>query len=419
MELSVRSAVAGRSRREGAPLFSETIDVCESGGVTVRASGTKIDVHALELRDFHALRAILTWAGLLDEEPVEIACKNCQAPITISPCAALAIGPFVDGELHDPELDTTLDLSTSHQIPKVALGRLKDASELTLSPRTVEEALPLFAALAREELVFTGDIARALGIVTLGDERSPSRIARALAQCSDEAWATVCDLYVAAHYPARLFSIALCPKCGARNDVDAPYEREFPPGVSLVAPPTAEVPRYGGEPLPSFDLFATRARSDARRMFEDEGASDVTLVVEDGVPACDDGGEPLLGAYVPGYAGDMGAPSRSPEITVYFRTFRAIWNEEGPYDWHAELVETIEHELAHHLADLAGGDEVDDAERLEIHEEATRVLGKRAIARDAVRGLGFDMKEFARRTWPIWLIVVIAVVAITLYGGAN
>ena len=410
--------IAARPPSPGAPFFAEAIALFDSGGVTLSADGADVDVHTLELRDFHALRAIVTSVGLLPEEPVEFACKNCQATIVHGASAALPLGPFADRELHDPDLDTTLDLAIAHEIPLISLGRVREARTLMLSPLTVEDAQPLFAALARDVLHITSDVARGMGILALGDERSLPRIARALTLCSDEAWTAVTDLYVAAHYPARLFSIALCTACGARHDVDAPYDREFEPGEGASGVRGAENSPADPAlaPIPAFDAFADRARQIATGTFETEGVEDVSFVVEDGVPAVDDGGEPLLGAYVPGYSGDMGSPSRSSEITVYFRTFRAIWNEEGPYDWDAELVETIEHELEHHLADLAGGDPVDDAERLEIREEAERILGKRAIARDAVRFLGSDLTEFARRTWPIWLLVILTVVGITIYG---
>ena len=408
--------LAPRAPAEDAPLFADAVSLFDSREVTLSADGTPVDVLTLELRDFHALRGIATSVGLLAEEPVEFACKNCQATIVHSASAALALGPFADRELHDPELDTTLDLAMAHEMPPISLGRAREARTITLSPLTVEDAQPLFAALAKDGLQITGEVVVAMGITALGDERSPPRIARALARCDDEAWAAVTDLYVAAHYPARLFSIALCTVCGARHDVDAPYDREFPPAAAQREPGLGAENAASLASMPTFDAFADRARDASTRLFAAEGVDDVSFVVEDGVPAVDDGGEPLLGAYVPGYSGDMDAPSRSPEITVYFRTFRAIWNEEGPYDWDAELVDTIEHELEHHLADLAGGDPVDDAERLEIREEAGRILGRRAIARDAVRSLGGDLTDFARRTWPVWLLVILALLGITIYG---
>jgi hypothetical protein len=275
----------------------------------------------------------------------------------------------------------------------------------------VDDALPLFAALARPELAVTSEVVRAMGVAELGLEKNPARIARALSAASDEAWMAVTDLYLAAHYPPRLFSVALCAKCGARNDVDAPYNREFEPSSADVRPhaPDAEFPE-----LPAFEPFAERARRAAKDAFAREGIDDVVLVVEAGVPAVDDGGEPLMGSYVPGSPGDMEHASRAHEITVYYKTFRAIWDEDGPFDWRAELDETIEHELEHHLAWLAGDDPMDDEEREEIRGEALRVIGKRAVVREGMRSFGEEALDFFRRTWPIWLLLAIATLAVTM-----
>lgn len=408
LHLEARPGAALRVRGDDEALFSEAVAAFESGDVTMRSDGAPITVYALELRDFHALRAILTHAGLLVEEVLEIRCRNCDATIEHAPCAKMPLGPFADRELADPELDAVLELGAAHELPEVRLGRGRaPARAITLGPLTVDAAAPLFRALARPELALTGEIVRAMGILELGAEKNPARIARALATASDEAWGVVTDLYVAAHYPPRLFSIALCPECGARNDVDAPYEREFPPG-SLPSRPAAE-----HAPLPGFEAFAERGRALADALFEEEGLSSVSFVVEGGVPAVDDGGEPLMGAYVPGSPGDMGSPSRAAEITVYYRTFRAIWDEDGAYDWDRELADTLAHELEHHLAYLAGDDPMDDDERAEIEGEALRVLGKRAVVREGVRTLGKDAREFFARTWPVWVLVLVATVIAT------
>ncbi len=408
VHLEAKRGAASRGRADGAALFSEAVASFESGDVAMRVDGTPITVYALELRDFHALRAILTHAGLLAEDEVEIRCRNCDAAIMHRPCKAMALGPFVDRELVDPELDATLELGASHEVPEITLGRRRVANAVTLGPVTVDDAAPLFRALSEPTLAISGDVVRAMGILELGVEKNPARIARALSAASDEAWGAVTDLFLAAHYPPRLFSIALCPKCGARNDVDAPYEREFDPGV-----PDSR-PQEKHDDLPAFEAFAERARLVSEELFAEESVEGVSFVVEGGVPAVDDGGEPLMGAYVPGSPGDMGSPSREPEITVYYRTFRAIWDEDGPYDWDAELVETVAHELEHHLAFLAGDDPMDDDEREEIQDEAMRVLGARAVVRQGVRSLGDDAKDFFVRTWPIWLLVILATAIVTM-----
>jgi hypothetical protein len=137
----------------------------------------------------------------------------------------------------------------------------------------------------------------------------------------------------------------------------------------------------------------------------------VELVVEGGTPAVDDGGEPLLGSYVPPHPGDAGMPSRSPVVTVYYRTFAAMWNEDGAYDWDDELVETIEHELEHHVSFMRGDDPTDDEERAVIRDEAVRIVGRREAGRRAIEGFGASWLDFFRRTWPLWLLALAALVA--------
>jgi hypothetical protein len=101
-------------------------------------------------------------------------------------------------------------------------------------------------------------------------------------------------------------------------------------------------------------------------------------------------------------------------VALYYRTFESMWNEDGPYDVEAELRETIEHELEHHAASLAGHDAMDDDERDEIAHEAMRVIGRREIARSGAAELFRDLGEFARRTWLVWLVALIAVAAAIL-----
>jgi hypothetical protein len=172
--------------------------------------------------------------------------------------------------------------------------------------------------------------------------------------------------------------------------------------------------------FPDFDAFDARART----LFEGCAGGDasgpplaqsVRLIVEGGVPACDDGGEPLLGAYVPP-GGDPAAPVGAAEITVYYRTFQAVWDEDGPYDWDGELRETIEHELEHHGGWLVGHDPMDDDEREEIARERVRRIGRAETMRGGLAAFGADVSDFMARTWPIWLIVAAATVAIIAYG---
>ena len=390
------------TRAEGAPLFSEVEAALAAGRVTITRDGKKLDAGALVLRDFHVLRGVLARSGVVAEEEVEIACRNCGAPMRVHPCAALEIGPWIDGELDDPELDVTLPLGEPVDVPAIPLGRVRTARSVTFAERTVADARPLFAAAAQRRLDVTGDVVRAMGIVALGAERHPERIATALAECDDPAFFAVGDAFLASHYVARLGCVALCEECGARNDVDAPYERESGAGSGS----GSEGEGRGG--FPGFEGFAARARELAEpRMAE---IPEIELVVEGGTPAVDDGGEPLLGSYVPPHPGDAGTPTQAPVVTVYYRTFRAMWDEDGPYDWDDELAETIEHELEHHVSFLRGHDPTDEEERAVIRDEAMRIVGKREAGRRALKGFGASWTDFLRRTWPIWVLAILALI---------
>jgi hypothetical protein len=380
-----------------------------SGDLTLRSDTGKaaeVGLASLELRDFHTLRAVVTRLGWLVEERVEVACRNCAAPVLHDPCAALELGPFVDGELDDPELDGTLDLTVRHPVPPVRLRGAATARDVKLRSVTVAEAAPFHRALRRRRLVVTEAVVRGMGIEALGPASDPRRIAAALARCSEEAWGAIGDLFLLAHYPPRLSSVVLCAKCGARNDVDAPYERELEP--------TRPTGQSNAEVFPGIDAFDAEARATFTRLAGARAAS-MTLVVDDDVPACDDGGEPLLGAYVPP-GGDPTAPVGVAEITLYYRTFRAMWEEDGPYDWAAEVHETVEHELEHDDGWRVGHDPMDDEERDAIARERVRLVGRKEVVRGSLVALGQDLRGFMARTWLIWLIVAVVTLALAAYG---
>lgn len=370
-----------RKRTAGAPLFSDVLGLFDEG--TVDIDGT--DVRDLALSDFHVVRAVLTKHGLVHEDEVEVACANCETKLRLRPCEKLEIGPYVDGELGDAELDALEPTGVEHDIE--GLGVVK------LAPRTVREAEPLFAAVGRPNLDITPAVVGALGLSGASPEE--------LAECDDDAFGDVCELFLRTHYPLRLGAIVFCPECKARNDVDAPYERELEPRARETGPVSA---------VPEFDAFAERAQEIAEPLLEEIPGEKVLLVVEAGTPAVDDGGEPLLGSYLPGSGG------LPPTVTVYYKTFRAIEADEGPYDWEDELAETIEHELEHHVFFLKGDDPMDAAEREEIEREALRVVGKKEAARRELSSFGGSLADFAKRTWPLWLIALVVLV-LTLYSG--
>ena len=349
----------------------------------------RVEPGTLSLAELHGVRALATRLGWLEEAAVDITCRNCGERIEVEPCSLLQLGPFVDAELDDPELDVLLDLEQAHEVE--GLG------EVRLRPVTAKEALPLHAALTARRLRVTADVVVAMGLAALGAEREPAAIARILQRCGDDAFADVCRLFHQAHYTQRLFALVLCPKCGARNDVDAPYDREF----QWVLAEHAAHPEKGFPSLSEFDAMARRI---AEPLMAKAHGPPVRLVVDGEVPAVDDGGEPLLGSYVPPPAMDGLTPTRPPMVTLYYRTFEAIERDEGRYDWEGELRETIEHELEHHVYFLRGDDPMDAEERDEIAREAVRVIGRKEATRRTLAVFGESGRDFFTRAWPLVLI---------------
>ncbi|WP_394833525.1 hypothetical protein LVJ94_44160 [Pendulispora rubella] len=397
--------------RSSALPFNGARKLFTSGDVTILEKEAPVDVETLALGDFHAIRAIAARLGWLDEEPIEISCVNCEQPMRVTPCETLALGPFEERALSDAELDTTLAFGTVHPLPSLSTEKY-EPSTVVFRPITLGEAVPLHTALGRSRLRITAAFVTGMGIEALGKERAPERIAAVLRTCSDHAFHALTSFFLMSHYPPRLFAMARCSNCGARNDVDAPYEREF--ALDEAPPDLATSPRSNEEAVfVSFDDFAAKAEQIYADIIPDEAKSELTFLVEGGTPACDDGGDPLLGSYVPPHPGDDMNPSRQGEITVFYRTFRAAWEDEGDFDWEGELEETIEHEFEHHIGFLRGSDPTDEEERAEIDIEAVRIHGRRTLVRRGVSAFGHDVLDFWRRTWFFWILALIAMAALT------
>ena len=339
-----------------------------------------VAIEDLVLADFHVLRAVLAKAGRIEEAEEEISCQNCDAPLRLKPCARLETGPWEDNEANDPELDRTGPFG-------VPLG------EIVLTPRTVRQARALWEAAT--PLAFDADIVRALGIVRLGEAREPAAIAAALEALGDDAFDAVVDEWLDAHYPLRLGADILCPSCHARNTIDAPAIRELDRGER----------RSRTEGLPALVAFVERAHEIAEPMLAPHPG--VELVIEDGTPAVDDGGESLLGSYLPPPPADAAVPTRPPTITIYWRTFVAVARDEDDFDWEDELRETIAHELEHHVYFLQGHDPMDEEERAAIVRDEVRLVGRRAASQRALGMFGGSIRDFLRRAWPLILIAAI------------
>jgi len=387
-------------------LFADALHLFEHGFVLEDERQGRIEIDELRLDDFHTLRALACRVGLLSESAVSVRCRNCDEVFETRPSQALELGPFLDGELDDPDLDAPFPFGEPQPIPEVELSDDRKATTVVLSPRTVKQARPLWRALAKPSWELDASLVEAMGIHSLGEERDPEAIAQALSRASEEAFDAVLSIFDDASYPLRLRPDVRCPACAAVVALDAPASREF----SLVdALPESD------EPFLDLEAFEARVREIADQVYAERGVTEaVHLVVHTGVPATDDGGVPLLGSYMPGGAEPGTGILKPPEVTLYYRTFRAIWEEEGPYDLDAELRETIDHELVHHLHYLAGHDPMDDEERALIEEEASRLVGRRELSRRARAGFIADVGEFWRRTWPIWLFAALATAMATV-----
>jgi hypothetical protein len=306
---------------------------------------------------------------------------------------------------------------------------VREARSLTLAARTVREALPLWSALAKDPVEIDEDFVHAMGVVEIGPIRSADRIARMLADEGTGAFDAAAAAFLDAHYSLRLACDVFCPECKARNTIDAPAEREFAPTDTdddsedvpeartrthvLVGSGRAEanLPEHG--PLPPLEEFVELAHAIAEPLIARIPGETVELIVEDGTPAVDDGGEPLLGSYVPPPPKDAAVPSQPPIVTIYYQTFERIEHEEGAFDWHAELHETLEHELEHHIFHLRGDDPMDEEEHAEIDREVVRVIGHAEARRRTLVVFGRSIPDFVRTAWPIIAIGAVAL-AITL-----
>jgi hypothetical protein len=373
----------------------------------VDGEGAPVAAGTLTLRDAAVTRAVLTQLEIFPEDPTDVVCENCDAPFTVQPCAELGLAPYFDGEADDDELDARFPFDETHEIPAVELKK-GAAATVRLRDVTLGEVEPLHRALETYRLRITGEVVRAMGLVALGDETQPARIGRALARASDEALDVVFDLFDEAHYPPRLSAEARCPKCGASNPVEAPTLREFP------AEPMRRAGRDALPPgFPDEAAFEGMVVEEADAIYARLGVRNVGLEVVHGPADCDDGGVPLLGSYTPPEPEGAGLVAREPEVRVYYRTFRAMWADE-PYDVRAEIAETIEHELEHHLAFLSGDDPEDEAERGQIAREARQRTGDTETLRQASRAARGELADFLYRTWPVWAVVAAATVAAAL-----
>ncbi len=384
---------------------------------------TELDLHALPLADANAIEAVLAAISVISPKPTKLECRNCGETIEVDAAAALPLTPLLEPQ-HDPELDPVVDRAEWHDLPMpIELSRRGHVDRFRLARRTFADRLKLEDVLGddpSQPLPLGPPLIRALGLDALGradDEvvvKSPIAIARTLSALDDETfaevWDAICRAYDHQHWPPRLLAPVACPRCGARHDVE-PVPRPLD-----WAPPRAKHTESGQ--FPSLEEFTARAATITREVFAELGLPEprgLEVIVDDDVPPCDDGGEPLLGSYTPNLEadGDVRVQSSPFVIALYYRTFRSMYDDE-PYDVGAEIRETIEHELEHHLGFVEGEDPLDEEERRAIAIERRRVVGG-SDASDLAAGAGWlasDFGRFIRLTWPVWVIVLLALLIV-------
>lgn len=376
------------------------LSLLERPGFLKTNDGQAFDVQGLSLRDVHVLRAFLLHAGVVPDEQIEVSCENCEKKFQVKPSTLFEPSPFIDGDLSDPDLDAPFDHDKVHKIPRVLVGKER-ARTIRIAARTVRDVLPLWHAEVAAEVQLTPAIVIAMGITALGRERRASVIAEALMHASPQAFRAIADLVYQAHYSPRLVGAYRCVECGARNDLEVLSVGEIPYD-------TTETQRQTRRVFPDVETFERLVREAGKRIYRQRGVRNIDLIVDDGVPACDDGGEPLLGCYTPGHPDDLTGEPLGPEIRIFYRTFQVACRDEPGFDMRGEIDETIDHEVTHHLHFLAGDDPLDDEEHDAIVEENVRRIGKREAARRAGRAISEDVGGFFRTAWPLLLVAFLA-----------
>lgn len=390
------------------PLSQTLGEAIERGAVTGATT-------TLPLCDANVVEGILAAMGAIEAPLVPLTCRNCGDAVEVNPARSLPIAPLLQrGD--DPELDPPMNREEWHALDGfVPVARRGAANRFLLVRRTLADRIALESLLsAGGPLPLGPPLIRALGLKALAREeevitKSPIAIARALEllddDAFDDAWDSIARAYDHQHWSPRLLAPVACPNCGARHDVEVvrrPLEYSAPRAVEA------------DEIFPDLDAFTTRAAAITREVFSAMGLGEpvgLEVIVDDDVPPCDDGGEPILGSYTPSpeATGDIQMQSSPFVIALYYRTFRAQFADFA-YDVDAEIRETIEHELEHHAGFVEGDDPLDDEEQRAIVEERRRLVGGSA-ATDLAASAGWlasDLGPFVRATWPVWLLTLLA-----------
>ncbi|MBX3246425.1 MAG: metallopeptidase family protein [Myxococcales bacterium] len=408
-----------RARRFAGRLWNAV----ERGHLRLSSSGEgPVALDALRVADFHLVRDLAERRGVIAREPASgLTCRNCDEALAPDPAGA-PLEPLLEASEDDAPPAGPFHLRAP----------IDGVVALELRPVTIRQARPLFRFAASPRLPLDGRVVRALGVGALHTERrrirSPEAIARVLARDPDERlFAIVEALYAELNYPPRLRLPCFCARCGAIHELPTPSSREVHDDPSLLeelraegaalalaAPENDEDEDDAPIPatFPSLEQFVERAMTLRDEVYAARRVANIELVVDDGVPPVDDGGEPLMGSYEPLYEGDVaGYTEVRFVITLYYRTFASMF-EEAPYDVDAEIRDTIDHEVEHHLYHLAGHDPMDEEERREARRDLERTFGRQTVRHAERRALASELREMGR--FFLWGLLICA----ALLGGA-
>ncbi|MBW2464036.1 MAG: metallopeptidase family protein [Deltaproteobacteria bacterium] len=326
------------------------------------------DLDDLHLPDFHALRDAAQRVGAIAKDGGPWLCRNCD-------------GELLGGDDDQPTVDLAhwyvedLPRADGDPFPLTEGGPV-----VALAPTTAGIARPFFRAAIRRTFHLSGPVVQAMGITALGELTAPGEIAAAVEELPDEAWEELLAAYEDLAYSPKSYFPVLCRNCETLHDMPAPPDREVGSAGIVGGAGEAESPFLDEE------QFASLVLELGAEVYRAMGVQNIELEVVTGVADVDATGEPLLGSYQPRVSQDPSTiAASSPDlgelsflIRVYYRTFARMY-EDGPYDVEAEVRETLEHEVQHHLHYLQGYDPMDDAERDEALTELERTYGQRAF----------------------------------------
>jgi len=347
----------------------------------VEVAGMEVD--DLWVADFHLLRDLAERFGIVAPDPdPDLVCRNC------------GLGMDVDPTGRDPEslLAAPPETEPPPERWSRAVGGIGGA---TFAPVRVRTARGYWRALVAPPARLGPAVVRGLGLRSLRTERrsitEPRALARQLDRASDALLDVVTAAFLLTNYPARLRFPVVCPECGTVHDVPTPSLRE---GDEM---PAALDVLFGGpashHELPDLAAFTSLVERVHPEVFRERSVAHLVVEVNDEVPPVDDSGEPLMGSYLPTHDPISGEPVFL--VALYYRTFVKMF-EEAPFDVEAEVRDTLDHEVEHHLHHLEGYDPLDAEERAEARRDLERTFGRDAVARAERRWLAGELGAIAR-----------------------